>query len=256
MLTTRSTVMCSTFARDTTLVALQSFSLLKTSTSLVTIVLTFAKPVAISTFNCTDFIFKSDNTLTPAQTLMFQRSDCTVETTVNANAVTFTVPSSRFSGGVIGVAQASSWVFVPHTGTTADIYGNNVAPVSATSSVRQGPQLVKYVLDMNQGVLTMVFSNTIERTGPFNPSSLGLYSMVTGQSATLAPSNKTLLGPLFRSSPVNDSFAVITLSAYDFISIQLIDVENSLVCILVGERTLLDVSLLNRFRLYIFLYHG
>jgi hypothetical protein len=234
--------------KDLTQPILQSFDFLKQnyqSVASVRIILFFSKGIVKSTFFCSDFKFQDQPGLLPIHTVVLLDSQCTI-ITVGRN-VTFIVPQSVFGTnqpGEIGTKLSKTFINIPAGVRGQDKFSNTIALLSQEASIQAGAQLIKFLLDMNSGLVTLVFSSAIDR-GTFNPLKLGFYSLASGQSIFLSSSTGSALRPPLLSipaRPVSNSVALLTLGTTDLNRLKSIIPSERFIFILINENALNDTQ--------------
>lgn len=230
-----------TFIDDTVYLELESFDIfIDTTTSKYLVYMKFSKGVRISTFRCSDFKFRSDPINIPRVSFQLSDSECSVETLVDGDVVQFLVTNtSRFSG-LIGNYVDSTYVNIPNIGNTKDLYGNKLNVKYPIFSLRKGTCVTKFILDMNNGILSLIFSNKIQRFGKFQPWSFGIYSSVSKSVYYLSSDYSNLEG-LSLTSPSNSSLGLITLSKVDIDSLKRLDLDVSNTYLVAEDEAVYDV---------------
>lgn len=229
---------CTQVIGDTTLPTVQSFDAYDVSSSRTGVSVFFSKVMKVSSFSCADFKFRSEPDRRPKYNATLTKGQCTVLTTQKiSRVISFTFEKSLWTGTLGG--ENSTFMNVPALGNATDIFGNRLAIIYPSQSLAMGPQVTKYILNMNTGTIQLVFSSPIMREGYFNPLRIGFFSEISGQRMVIS-SNTTKLLPYLPSSPANDSFAVIQLSTKDLNDLKIINVEANSIALTVGPHVLKD----------------
>jgi hypothetical protein len=172
-------------------------------------------------------------------------SQCTV-ISVGRN-VTFIVPQSVFGTnqvGEVGTKLSKTFINIPAGVRGQDKLGNTIALMSQVNSIQAGTQLVKFLLDMNLGLITLVFTSAVDR-GTFDPIKLGFYSLASGQSIFLSSSTGSTLRPPALSvpaRPVSQSVALLTLGSTDLNNLKSIVPLERFIYIIILENALNDTQ--------------
>lgn len=144
----------------------------------------FSRAVSLSTFSCVDYRFSSESDASSSSSstvVTLAAADCTLLSEIDSNEVVFTASESIFASSSIGSTQDTTWISTSTSTTTlstADIYGNKLAAVAASSATRAGPRVIRFSVDMNSGIVMFVLSSSL--TAPdaavLNTSSIGFFT--------------------------------------------------------------------------------
>eukprot|EP01041_Mallomonas_annulata_P003287 gene3287-6514_t len=233
------------FVADTISPELIAFDFVASTGSSVAVTFYFSEIISISTFSCADFSFASSASISPAVTLALVAGDCTLVTSSDSNVVQVTVATALSSSSVTPIGSGESYTFtfvcVPSSSrSTTDVYGNTLAPIAMVAALRVGPGISHYALDMNLGLLTILFTKPVDRAGTFNVSGIGFKSSVSQVTVHLY-SDTTTLGPFLLTSPTEDDIASLQLSHGEVNLIKEIDPQPGKLFILSNTNALFDV---------------
>ncbi len=178
-----------TFFKDVTPVRAESFDFYSHNGN-TRIAIHFSKGVLLSTFSCSDFQFASEPSSTASEKVTLTSSDCTVISVTDGSSITFDVTSGKFS--TIGTAQSTTYMYITVTGTTTDFFSNPMDTIPIESALRVGGRITKFILDLNIGRFTLIFSRPIDRSGIFHSSKIGFFSEKSKKFYNLTESQETL----------------------------------------------------------------
>lgn len=208
--------------------SLESFNLKKNSGN-IEISLYFSEVVDLYTFNCSDFLLLSAPSPS-AET--YYPSNCTIISPPNARQITYTFTDPNLVQ--IGNSEETTYMCLTESSLT-DTAGNSILTLSHSEAIRVGPQVVSYLLDINRGLLTLIFSNDIDMSAPFNTTAVGFYSHITEDSVQFSYSD--VVTPYFS----NTDFVVnLWIASYDLIRLKNIRVVVSELYLLIGYNCFFD----------------
>lgn len=223
------------------------------STATVLMILYFSRWVDVSTFSCADIAFSSSRTAASSRRLT--ESQCTMLSGQNNYIMQFSVQASVLPGyaGVPG----STWIHTADATVTKDIHGNSLAPILVAAAIEWGPQVIRFSVDMNSGLVMMTVPSTLR--GPWMPafklSSIGFYTttlasaldsavqLYTSQSFYLqedAATTLTVLNP--GQPPSNGSVIQLQLSNGNLNKLKLLDVGPSRLFLIIKNSYILDYN--------------
>ena len=240
-------VQASTVVADTTPLHLQAFDWEQHPLGTTVLVsLYFSKVVDAASFRCSDLALRSAPNRNAADIVNPQDTDCTLVTgQVDSHVIQFTIPTSLFASTIIGQSTSTTWINVPVTGATVDLSGNAVVNIRSESSLRVGPQLLRFHFNVNLGLVIYDFSKSINFKTPFNVSQLGFYSGFTGmgqylQSATVPQTDEELLQlAQFPPTGGNSTIGALYLSGADLTAVKLLDIRASRFYALIADNSTL-----------------
>jgi hypothetical protein len=226
---------------DTVQPILWSFSSHSSSThkNVYNIVLYFSEVMKLSSFNCSDFVFASSASSSASEIVHLPDTDCFNETLVD-NRISFSINHTTLYTTEVFISPSTTYIAYPISKGVVDYAGNELVNFALSAAKRQGTAVVKYMVDMVKGKVTLVFSSPVVRTGFVNITEFGFYSTVSKLSFFY--NTTSVVGPLFASSPVNDTFMVIKFSKLDFIDFKYLDVAQSSLYLIVSATALRDVD--------------
>lgn len=236
-----STFQASSVTVDTHAAVVQSFSLIYDNVAHFNFTINMDKYMDISNFHCSDFILMSNYTDTSDGVVVVALTDANCEYLFNPDGVT-TMRQLTYQIPVGDLASTPAIISDPEGSTyntflktvdspvSIDQFGITIAATSAVvgnlnTRTAMGPQIVNYVLNLEVGRVTLVFSEPIDRD-TFDASKLGFYSGETEVSQHLN-STDTPLDPFQVDSPTVDSIGVVHFSDSDLIALKLIDLSVS-----------------------------
>lgn len=233
-------VSCASLIQDTrTVPSLQSFdwSPISNHTFPITVILYFSRVLNISTFTCSDFIFVSDTTSSPTEVLPLTNSQCNISSNADSRQVSITLSPSFLNGAtLIGRSQSSTYITTVASPFTKGVSGNSVARL--TTPLPLGPTFSQVLLDMVKGTVTLLFSSQVDRSS-FQYTSLGFYSATSSSYFYLTSGGPGIAG-FSPSSPNFDSIGILTISAYDLVTLKLLTVQKNQMFALVKADAFLD----------------
>jgi hypothetical protein len=236
--------------QDTTPLVLQAFDWKHAGGSApVTVRLYFSKVVDVASFTCEDFEFRDAPLRLATHIVALTASDCTLTPgSVDSHIAQFTVPHSLFAATTIGAAPETTYLGVPVAGSTADLSGNELDAIRSDRYVQVGPQLLRYHLDLDTGLVTYDFSKPLDYSIQFNASQLGFFSKVTHRTYLLrAESTSGLTSlvqlPIFPAAPENSTIGALYLDAFDLVRLKQLDVRASkLFAVVTTDASLQDLG--------------
>jgi len=185
----------------------------------------FNRNVLLSSFDCSDFVLTS--ALAPSSAnVSFVKSGCVARSSASSSRIivfnsTATIPNS--------FADANTcFMYVPVTGKTKDnTIGSRLVASTPLTALQMGVQLTNALVDLNVGVVTLIFSASVKLT-TFNPFALGFYSAVSGQSFFLQSTILSALSPTpfsSQTSTINNN-GMFKLSSSDLNLLKTLDIQN------------------------------
>lgn len=230
---------CTSFIPDTTLLRVFSFSFQNISNKIV-ITLHFSKAVNISSFDCSDYVLRSDPSNYPDEKIRLSNSICNVTTYESGSTIVFSILNNSVFSGLIGSSPSLTYLSTHIDANTKGIFGMALYTIFPVHALRVGPQLIKYILDMNSGTIDLIFSTDIQRYGPFHSSFIGFYCSTAKKTYYLTEGASTL-DPFLASSSANDSIAVLKISSDDLNQIKLMDISKNTIFVYILDGALFDV---------------
>lgn len=229
---------------------LTAFDLTSDSTPYL-LTLHFSEVINITTFTCDDFILRSLNSeAVGVRSIELSDDKCTPITSTSSAIISVTLSSSLFSSGeTIGNSQESTWIQTvsksSNNPSTEDLSGNKLVSIVASNSLRSGPRLKRYLIDMNDGIIRLVFSNNIAVSNEtfYDVRNIGFYSDIS--SSYYFFSNHSQIKPIFNEVGQNDSMVAFYLCDDDLSGLKKIDVGvtgDNLNFIIDGPTTFQDES--------------
>lgn len=250
------------YEADSTPPELLSFALVRSTsgTDRYLLDMYFSKVMDVDNFHCTDFILLSNYTYEDENLIRLVLTEDVCSTANDAGTFSREIqvflplelfPSSRIvtpHGSSTGAVTFINTVDVP---VSVDRLGISlVALNNATTEevvrpqlYQMGPRVLAYVVNLELGVITMVFSEPTSRD-LFRPTALGFYS-VASRDFMFCTEDTTMVG--FESdSPVFNDLGVVMLSEFDLNRLKGLDVpEGALMHILVGDNMTKSEELFN-----------
>ena len=149
--------------------------------SSVVITMYFNKYIKLSSFKCNDFSLSDAATASNSisNIIVLDHASCVLNTSSNYYIITFHFPSTNLISLPNIINSGNSWIFIPTSGSTTDLYNNALLSIDRYYSIENGPQVVGFVLDLNTGLLTFSFTKSIDITQLFDTSAIGLYNSLT-----------------------------------------------------------------------------
>lgn len=206
---------CTSFVEDTTVPQILSFDFTVNGAS-TDITIYFSEVMELTSFTCDDLAFSSmEDFASASDVVAISDSDCTLNSGSNSRSVSFTVLSSLFSSTSIGATLSTTWVYVASAAPlSSDIAGIALEPSSL--AIRVGPHSSDFFVDMQRGVVTIVFSKDVNTAGTVTTEGFGFYTLGSGRSIQLSSGidGPALAG--YRQSAVGlDTVLELTLSPTD-----------------------------------------
>lgn len=207
----------------------------------VTVTMYFSKVVDVDTFTCADLQFRSAANHYASDVISLAATDCTLQPgQVDSHIIQFAVAHSLFSATTIGDSVDTTFAGVPVEGATQDLSGNKLAFIRSDRFLREGPQLLRYQLDIPAGVITFDFNKPLDRSTSFNASELGFFSTITQRSYYLrSPSTGGMLQLQALSGlavdDTNNTIGALQLDAFDLTKLKLLDIAPAKLYALVAE---------------------
>jgi hypothetical protein len=240
-------VQATSVVADTKPLSLQAFDWRHASgDTYVTVTLYFSKVVDVDTFACEDLEFR-EAASHYATAVALGAADCTLQPgQVDSHIVQFTVLHSLFTATTIGDSTDTTYAGAPMMGATQDLSGNQLAAMRSDRYVREGTQLLRYQLNVNQGLVTFDFSKPLDRSVAFNASEFGFYSAISKHTYHLR--NPTTAGmvklntlPGYSVDDVNNTIGALYLDSFDLTKLKLLDiVPTKLYALVADDATLTD----------------
>lgn len=255
-------VQASSYSADTSQPRLVSFRLVRSTSGTDKYILNlfFSKVMDVDNFDCTDFILLSNYTQQDPALIYLQLTSATCSTASTPGTFTRDVevflPVSQFPSARIITSPGVDTGAVTFINTVAapnsvDRLGISLVPVNNATTpeiirpqvYQMGPQVLDYVVDLEGGTITIVFSEPVSRD-LFRPTDLGFYSAASGLS-TFCTSGTIMTG-FELNSPVFNYLGVVVLSPADINTIKGIDVAQSdNMYMLVGQNMTKSAELFN-----------
>ena len=208
--------------------------------SVATVTLYFSELLDISTFDCAEFLFASEQAETPTETVEVVTGDCTVLTVSDSRDVSYTVAATLFSSGDIGAAAASTFVFAPTPSVSTDLAGNVVQALNAPFAKMVGAQVAGFLLDVSgdgNGTVDIIFSKNIDRAS-FDGNKIGFYSQETGEDFLFEGSVNSV--GFLDASPVDDFIITVDVSMHNLIRLKNISISQGDMLLLVNASCATD----------------
>lgn len=220
------------------------------NTATVLVVLYFSRWVDVTSFSCADIAFSSSRTA--ASSLHLTQSQCTVISVENNYIMQFTMRASILTGS-IGI-PGYTWIHTAATTVTKDIHGNSLAPVMLAAAIEWGPQVIRFSVDMNSGMVLMTLPSMLWGPLPtFKLSSIGFYTttlasaldsavmLYTSQSFYLQEDLATTLTVLNPGQPPsNGSVIQLQLSNGNLNKLKLLDVGPTRLFLIIKDTQIID----------------
>lgn len=234
--TTTQVVRAASVAADTVQPRFEAFDFHYTSGDTnVLITAYFSKVIQISTFTCHDFDMRTSPEKFPLDVVDFSTATCTLFSGQdNSHIVQFYVSHALFSGTSIGNAADVTWMGVPvRTGGvlyTQDLAGNTIIAQRSDRYLRVGPQLLRFHMNVERGLVVYDFNKPLDYSVPFLASVFGYYSTVTKTNYYLQSTStggSVVLEQLeeFASTPTVDStIGSLFLDQTDLYSMKMMDI--------------------------------
>jgi hypothetical protein len=185
----------------------------------------YDKAATLADFKCSEYgvAVSSDS----ATVVTFADDDCTLVTSASSSREMAFQVSGTTAASIndLGVDVGVLVVDKNDDGNgITDAYGNNLA--TTTYKIEAGIHITRWFLDLDIGEITFLFSPAIDTTCVFNVTSLGLYSVTTGEEMWLTSTNGSLSKVFDTSSAIDDSSATYTIDADDLNSMKSLDIED------------------------------
>ena len=209
---------------DKTNPVLVAFDLIGDSSSYL-LILHFSDVINITSFTCNDFILRSLNSeATGVSSVQLSDNGCASITSSSSAKISVTLSANLFSGSTIGSSQESTWIQTITNPSTKDIGGNALVNIVVSNSLRSGPRLKRYLIDMNSGIIRLVFSNDIavSNNSFYDVRSIGFYSDISHSYYYF--SNDSRIVPIFNELGQNDSIVALHLCDFDLSGLKNMDV--------------------------------
>jgi hypothetical protein len=200
----------------------------------------FSEVVNITSFNCSDFVFVSAANSSGAEVIRLTSESCHKVSLVD-NMITFASNVSDVTAATnVFHSSATTFIAYPTSKDLIDYAGNKLVNIPLSSAKQQGTAVVKYMVDLAKGQVTLVFSAPVMRAGFVNISRFGFYSATSGYSFFF--NSSSIVKSLFVDSPDNDTVAVLKFSTSDFVDFKYIDVKQSTLYLIVLDEAIRDIS--------------
>lgn len=214
------------FVGRTAKAQLEGFDLVSQSAVLLEMTLYFSNFIDITTFRCSDIILSSAaSAAAGVDVVALLDSDCTMVTTANSRVVAFTFPASKLSSTSILVQRSTTYARIVAAPSSSDVYGNELAAVSAQNALQVGPRALRTSLDMQHGVLLLVFNKDMDAVGLTNLTTIAVYSFSGKHPNMYFLQGPPSVAPYGSSIAYQDSVAFIPLNSFDLNHIKLLDVQ-------------------------------
>ncbi|KAJ1436145.1 hypothetical protein B484DRAFT_477684 [Ochromonadaceae sp. CCMP2298] len=239
---------------DTSPLLLQAFNL--EMGSVVTVTLYLSAVANYSTFSCADLQLLSHPRIDADEIVALTDSDCTLASPLDGNyshVLSFTLaPAAASTLGVIGTSPDSTYLRV-QASNTADLSNNPLVTTRYVDALRQGPQLLAFNFDANSGLLTYVFSKSLDFEKAFNASALGFrnrkshflsgdatFSQLLLPLPTSFANSNSEASSAYAQGRANSTIGILALDDADLSSLKDLDLHASTFRALIRESTITD----------------
>ena len=135
--------------------------------------------INIHTFTCNSIILYSNPSIQPVTHIQLNDTDCNIITYTNSNIISIFVNNTVFTT-LVSVLDGEEYIWlgtsdttsptILHSGTSSNTTSSHylsspsttgqLIPIPSTNPLRNGPELLSYTIDMNAGILILLFIYT------------------------------------------------------------------------------------------------